>query len=482
MQASKKITKNTFVYFAANIITKAAAYLLIPIYTIYLSPAEYGILNIIGIVSALLFIIIILGLKSAISRFTPEYPDRSSLQKKFLGNITCFVALTGIIAAFTLSYFGELIFGALFSDVPYFPFLFIAVWMSFFKLFKTLKLAIFQVRHQAVRYSVLEYGFILANIILTVVVVAFLKKGLSGKIWLDFILAALAALVSIVLLIKDIKPNLNFKEIAAPLKYSIPLIPHMLAGFLLSAIDRIFLEQLTDLSMVGIYSLAFNIALLIQMFTESVRLSYTPFFNETAIKQGKKANPAFARYTTYGFLLYTAAGVLLIVFSKEFITLFAADAYLKAYTLLPVIVFTNVINGLYFFFMRPLMFLKTHTKFVSAATILSAIINIILNYFLIIRFDMLGAAWATFAAVGIKVALVYYFAQKSYPIPYEIKRLSVLFGILLLSLGVFYIAEFADWSLTVAIPAKILFLAAIPVVLLRTHFLKKDEYQYFRNF
>ena len=478
---TKEISKSTTIYFGANFITKAAAFFLIPVYTIFFSPEEYGILNIISITANFIFIFIILGLKGAIQRFSFDFSDRDVRQRKFFGIITLFTFLTGLSLSIFLTVFGDKIFPVFFKDVPFSPFLLIAVWIAFFRIFHQIKLAIFQIRQQAFFYTLLDSGFILANILLTIVVVVFLKKGLTGKIYLDLILISVFSIVSLVLLVKDIKINFEFKQLKAPLKYSLPLIPHMLSGFLLAAIDRIFLERMIGLNDVGIYSLAFNIAMILYLFIDAIRLSYTPYFNKTALKEGDKAKSKFAKITTYGFLIYTLVGIFLIIFSKELITLIADKKYHGAVDIFPVIIITNVINGLYFFFVRPLLFLKNNTHFVSIATVIAAIINIFLNYFFISYFGILGAAWATFISILIKVGLIFYFAQQKYLIKYEYKRIFILMCSISAAVVCFVFFEYLEFEIFSFIALKIFVFILFISILFFVNFFDKDEFLFAKN-
>jgi len=478
---TKEISKNTAVYFSANFITKVAAFFLIPVYTVFFSPEEYGILNIITITSNFIFIFYIFGLKGAIQRFSFDFPDKDIRQKKLIGIITLFTFIVGLSLSVLLTIFGDRIFPVFFKDVPFFPYLLVAVWIAFFKIFHQIKLAIFQIRQQAFFYTLLDSGFILANILLTIVVVVFLKKGLTGKVYLDIILITIFSLISIILLLKDIKINFDFKQIKAPLKFSLPLVPHMLSGFLLAAIDRVFLERMEGLDDVGIYSLAFNIAMVLYVFIDAVRLSYTPYFNKTALKEGDGAKTKFAKITSYGFLIYTLSGIFLIIFSKELISLIADKEYHGAIVVFPVIIITNVFNGLYFFFVRPLLFLKNSTKFVSIATVTTAVVNILLNYFFIINFGIIGAAWATFISILIKVGLVFYFAQKKYFIKYEYKRLFILVGTITTSIICFIIFEFLNFNMLYSVLLKIIVFILLISLLFLARFFKKEEFMFVNN-
>ncbi len=471
----KKTSQNAMIYFAANLITKFAAFFLIPVYTIFFSPANYGILNMIQIIVSFIFIFYTLGLKGALQRFFFDYKDNNSSQRKLVGNILTFNIIIGLTLSVILSIFGRKLSDYIFDDIAFFPFVLIGIWTAFLKIFHQLKLTILQIKQKAFFYTLLDSGFILSSIILTIIFVVILKLGLLGKVYLDISLTAIFAGISLFSLRKDVILNFDFKRIKEPLKFSLPLVPHMLSGFLLAAIDRVFLEQLKGLNQVGLYSLAFNIAFLMYVLIDAVRLAYTPYFNKKALAEGDKAKPEFAKLTTYGFAIYTFIGIVMILFSKELITLIASREYYVSYQILPIIVMTNIFNGLYFFFVRPLLFLKKSTGFVSIATISTTLLNVVLNYFLIISYGIKGAAWATFISIIVKVILVLIFSQKKYPLPYEFKRLVILSLIIALSIAFFYFTECLQISDIKIIFVKILFLSSLAGGIILLKFFKADE-------
>ena len=132
---------------------------------------------------------------------------------------------------------------------------------------------------------------------------------------------------------------------------------------------------------------------------------------------------------------------------------------------MPVVTLAYLFNGLYFVMLAPLM-LDKRTGAVSAATWAGAVMNIALNWLLIPRLGMMGAAWATLAAYAAMAVAVWALGRASRPVPYEWKRLAILAG---------WTAALWWPSSSVGLPARFVLLAAYPAGLLLTGFLGADE-------
>jgi O-antigen/teichoic acid export membrane protein len=131
----------------------------------------------------------------------------------------------------------------------------------------------------------------------------------------------------------------------------------------------------------------------------------------------------------------------------------------------PVVTLGYLFNGLYFVMLAPLM-LDKRTVAVSAATWAGALVNLALNWLLIPRLGMMGAAWATLAAYAAMAAAVWALGRASRPVPYEWKRLALLAG---------WTAALWWPASSVGLPARVALLAAYPAGLLLSGFFGADE-------
>lgn len=177
------------------------------------------------------------------------------------------------------------------------------------------------------------------------------------------------------------------------LGFNVPLLPHYLSMVLLAQADRVMIQRYADVSKVGIYSVAYNIGLLIQLFTNAVNGSLTPW---TYDKLNKKDYFSIRR-TTNMLLLFLAVGICaMLLFVPEVVAIFAPEKYYEAIYVVPPVACSVFFIFLYNIFAIPQMYYERQT-FMSIASTLAAILNIILNYIFITMYGYIAAGYTTVA-------------------------------------------------------------------------------------
>lgn len=210
------------------------------------------------------------------------------------------------------------------------------------------------------------------------------------------------------------------EDVKSGLKYGIPLIPHLIANVVNGSSDRIFLLKICGESQVGIYSIAYAIGALTLTLVESSADAWNPwYFKQTLAKKNQKIKIPFKIYTlTIGMCF---VGIMFL--APDIIKIMAPKEYWEGTRCI-----LFVALGVFFLFLYrfPLLyeqFLST-TKYVAPATILTAIINIVLNTLLIPKYNINGAAiattlsyivlWLTHEFVARKIIKGYNISKKNY--------------------------------------------------------------------
>lgn len=177
------------------------------------------------------------------------------------------------------------------------------------------------------------------------------------------------------------------------LGFNIPLLPHYLSMVLLAQADRVMIQRYAGASKVGIYSVAYSIGLLIQLFTNAVNGSLTPWTYE---KLNKKDYGAIRR-TTNMLLLFLAVGICaMLLFVPEVVAFFAPEKYYEAIYVVPPVACSVFFIFLYNIFAIPQMYYERQ-KFMSIASTLAAVLNIVLNYIFIQMYGYIAAGYTTVA-------------------------------------------------------------------------------------
>lgn len=177
------------------------------------------------------------------------------------------------------------------------------------------------------------------------------------------------------------------------LGFNIPLIPHYLSLVVLAQADRIMIERYVGVSKVGIYSVAYNIGLMIQIFTNGISSSMTPWTYEKLNNKDYKS----IRKTTNMLLLFLAVAICaMLLFVPEVVAIFAPEKYYEAIYVVPPVACSMFFVFLCTIFAIPQMYFESQ-KFMSIASTLAAILNIILNYVFINLYGYIAAGYTTVA-------------------------------------------------------------------------------------
>lgn len=190
--------------------------------------------------------------------------------------------------------------------------------------------------------------------------------------------------------------------------YNIPLIPHYLSQIVLNSSDRIMIGKMVGESEAGIYSLAYSVALIMTLFNSALMQTITPWLYQK-IKEKKEKEIAPIAYVT--LIIIAAVNILLILFSPEVVSIFAPKAYHEAIWTVPPVAMSVFFMYSYDLFAK-FAFYYEKTKFIMGASVLGALVNIILNYFFIGKFGYLAAGYTTLISYIIYAGMHYLFMRK----------------------------------------------------------------------
>lgn len=173
--------------------------------------------------------------------------------------------------------------------------------------------------------------------------------------------------------------------------FSIPLIPHYLSQTVLNSADRIMINDMIGSAEAGIYSLAYSVSQIMTVFNSALMQTIEPWLykkirDNEAGEISKVAYPAF--------IIVAVANILLITFAPEVIAIFAPEEYHAAIWIIPPVAMSVFFMFTYTFF-AVFEFYYEKTKYITAATLIGAVINVILNYIFIKLYGYYAAAYTT---------------------------------------------------------------------------------------
>lgn len=419
-----QVPRQALVYASGQMLSRGAAFLLIPLYTRYLTQEEYGILGVAAAVAGVLAILLGFGLEAVVVRFAFDR-DREQ-QRELWGTLWVFLTAASLIISLLLDRFGVFLARAVFPGIAFDPLLRLVVWAAFFSLAGVIPLALFRARQQAFRYVLMSGGSFILTLTLTLYFVVFRDQGARGALEAQLLSAALFALPYTAVTLRNARVKIRGDQLASALAFSLPLVPHSLAGWALNLSDRIILQRFVRLDEVSVYYLGYQIGLLLNVLGTAVNNAWAPFFYRTVVDEGERAPRTLARLSTYGIAANVLAGLVLAAFAPEIVALLAPAGYERAAAVAGPVILAFVLQGVYFFAVNGL-FAAKRTAPLPLVTVTAAVVNVGLNFLLIPRFGIMAAAWSTAAGFAVLLAGAWWLSQRAYPIPYEGRRLALLF-------------------------------------------------------
>lgn len=243
---------------------------------------------------------------------------------------------------------------------------------------------------------------------------------------------------------------------------TIPLVPHYLSQTVLSSADRIMIRDMIGSSEAGIYSLAYSIAQIMTLFSAAMIQTLNPWiFRKIKDKKIKEIAPV--AYTSLIFI--ALLNIILIAFAPEIVRIFASQSYYSAIWVMP-----PVAMSVYFMFAYSLFasfeFYFEKTKYIAVATILSAALNVGLNYIFIKLFGYRAAGYTTLLCYFFYTAFHYIcmtrIVKKNFEKekPYSIKRLGLITSSFLL-IGFIFLASYGISIVRYAFIAMLILLSVV---------------------
>jgi O-antigen/teichoic acid export membrane protein len=264
------------------------------------------------------------------------------------------------------------------------------------------------------------------------------------------------------------------------LSFSTPLLLTSISGIILNITDRFTLRFISGMSDVGVYSLGFKLANTLRVFIiGSVNLALQPMiFKMMNDPDNKRFYSKTMTYFTYGLMFFV---LFFALYAPEIIKVISKQNmdYWAAYQIVPVLSFSMLFSMFRDVSYTGLNLMKK-TKIIAVLIIISAVLNIFLNVLFIPRWDFHGAAAATTLSQLFYFAMVFRFAQKHYPIPYETKKIA---GMTLLGIGLTLAGLMLNpMPILPRIVLKLLLILSFPFVLYPFHFYEPIELERISEF
>lgn len=410
---NSSLVKSSGVYTITNVLNKAIPFLLLPILTRYLSPEEYGIVAMFAVMVGITTPFTGFNIHGAITR---KYYDQEEINLPiYVTNCIYILLTTTLIVSIVYFLFRDLI--AEYSDIPV-KWLWVVVLMSFAQFLARINLSLWIVQVKSFAYGSFQISQTILKFILAIILVVVLGMGWQGQVASQAIAVSAFAILGLIFIFKDgwLSFNFNWNYIKHALKFGTPLIPHTLSVFMINMTDRILITNMVGIDQTGYYVVGYQIGMIVNIIAESFHKAWTPWLF-SKLKMNSLAEKKKIIKISYIYILFLILlAIIISILGPLLFGTFISSEFNSSIQFILWISLGYSFNGIYRVFVDYIFYVEK-TKILAVITFSVGLLNIGLNYILILIYGALGAAISTTIIYLFKSILVYFISKQLFPMP-----------------------------------------------------------------
>ncbi|MCK6370112.1 MAG: polysaccharide biosynthesis C-terminal domain-containing protein, partial [Gammaproteobacteria bacterium] len=389
-----------------------------------LSPADYGALDLLSMLTVIAPIAIGLALDQAVARFYLDTDDDG--EKKRIAstvlfyNVAIFLCLIPLAWPFTDWMANTWLSGQIDRRTAVMVFVYMWVHSIFI-------VANNQLRFQFLskQYALCHVGNVLVSTSLSILFVFFLRWGVIGVYLGQTIGQLLFGFVALYLGRRSYALTFHWPLLRRMVAYSLPLVPGTLSFYGMQYLDRVFINELRELKEVGLYSIGARLASLVNLFLMGFQGAWTPMVMSSFREEGAKER--FRTVFEYYLFATMMIVAVLSLFGKETLILLTTRDFVGGYVVVPLLVTSAILASITGYFTYGIQ-IEKKSGYRLVINVAGVLVNCALNLLLIPRYGFVGAALATVLSYGFLATASMWISQRLYHVPYRWGRTLLAFG------------------------------------------------------
>lgn len=415
MRFNTRLFGSAGIYLGANVLNAGVPFLLMPVLTRVLSPADYGTIAMFGIVLSIVGAFTGLSVHGAVSVRYFQL-DKEKLAEYVGACATILVGSTLLVLV------AVLVLGKQLVAVTGLPldWLLVAVVVSGLQFLATIRLVLYQVTGNAVKYGVFQISQTLLNAGISLVLILSLGLAWEGRLIGQGVAIALFGAGGACLMLKEgfIRRPGNLKSTASDaLKFGLPLVPHTLGALLIVAVDRFVIVRYLDMASAGIYMIALQMGQVVGLLTDSFNKAYAPWLMKTLAGKDTAPRAAIVRGTYAYFVAVVGLAAAIGALAPWFLPHLVGASFAQA---APIVIYMTMgfaFGGCYYM-VTNYIFFASRTSVLAVITAVAGVVNIPLTIWLVKINGLEGAAQAFMMTQLLSFLGTWWLAQKAHPMPW----------------------------------------------------------------
>lgn len=410
-----RLIKHSLVYGIGNIIQRFLSIFLLPIYTRYLTPADYGIISLLGIFGMIIGTITMCGLTNGISRYFYYTEQENVSISEVVWSPFVFIILCSIIIITPLAIFSSYLSEFLFDKNDYSYLVVLTLIGILISNLSGVGRAILVFQEKAMTVNYINIAGVAVGAASGIFFVVFLKRGVTGAVEAGLVGSAIMFVPIMLLTIAHFKPEFSSAILKKQLKFSLPLVAALFAFWFIDSSDRYLLKMFLPLSEIGLYNIGYNLGMVMMIVVGGFTLAWPPYYHKN---NQNNEGQTICNNVLKIYLLATSFFVVLLSLGAPIaVKLLTTEKFYQAYTVTPWVAMSYMLKGPYIIFLMGVV-IKNKTTWQLYLEGFAAAVNIGLNILLIPLIGREAAAITTLISYSTMTLGAYLMVMRINPIPW----------------------------------------------------------------
>lgn len=463
----RNISVSSAIYIVGDVLTRGTSFLLIPLYTRFLSPAEYGNWGI--LLSLLSFLNILFSLQLGSALTVNYFNFLENQRKQLISTIWILILLSSACMSFLLLIIGRDWVSKLIQGESY-PNFILVIGIAFLATFSVVPQTLMRLRQQAFTLVAVNVLLYLVGVIVGVYLLVQYKLGVTALLFGILVANLLSVIPYILILRNDLSLNISKNLARKSFFIALPILPHMVSHWGLNLMDRIILQAYLPLSDVGIYQLGYQLGAAFQIIIIAINNAWTPFFLEN-FQQAHKWR-SIKSFSSWLVFIQVWIALFIVLFLPLFVRVAFSNEYFYSVNVIPWVVLGFLFVLFYQYWVNILFYYKK-TALIPIATGIAALVNLILNLVLVPRFGFLASALITAVSYAVLAGITYFVASRLSAFSFEYSRwikVGLTGGAIY-----FFVAALNFQSMFLSVLVRVVLFFSYPLILYFISFWRKNE-------
>ena len=445
-------------YVIASSIAFAISIFTLPIYTRLLTPTDFGISLIFVILGKIVVGFVTFNLHFSTYRYYFELKDKwqefRTLNSTNLMFLVVVFLLTLLLIFFSFPLYNSFLFESKFNR----DLVILSVISGFLDYFILYFTTLLTAELKSLQFAAITISNVLLNTLFSIYFMTDYNLTYMGRVYGIVLSQIIILLVLLFICKRTLSFNFSYPSLKRSIRLTLPMIPNMALGLSQNYLDKTILSYSKGAATLGNYSLGINFATVLKTIMDSVEKAWSPFFFKKALESTEESKKEIVEKFFSLAFVYMTIGLGIIYFSEEAIRILTTKAYFSAMYVVPLYVYFYLF-AIFGYLSNAQLTIAEKIKFILPGAVISAVVNIALNFILIPQFGTIGAAISIAITGLISQICLFYYGMKFFPLPIKWGKIVEMYTILILFTILFYPIAYFEINMFLKIFIKFFLMA-----------------------